>query len=187
MKAYCINLLDRPDRWTQFIEQKYPFDVERFDAIRKAPGWEGCRDSYIEVLKKVTEPTLIMEDDCQILGNWDLVYNAIAELPEDWDCLYLGATLNEPLVKYSEHLYRITWGWTTHAIIWRGGRAVNHVIKSFENIKKIDVFFANEIQVMFNCFIIYPLFATQRNGISNIAKGWQDYDKLIVERYKKYT
>jgi hypothetical protein len=111
----------------------------------------------------------------------------MSELPTNWDCLYLGATLNEPLQRYSDHLLRITWGWTTHAILWRGGRAVDHIIKSAEHIKKIDVFFANEIQVMFESFIIYPLFATQRNGIGNIVKGWQDYGILINERYKKYV
>ena len=187
MKAYCINLLDRPDRLVQFYSQKFPFEVERFEAIKAVPGWVGCRDSYLEILKKINEPTLIMEDDCQILKDWSLFFEAIAELPEDWDCLYLGATLNEPHLRYSEHLYYLSWAWTTHAIIWRGGRAVKFVLDCEKDIKKIDVFLSDKIQTIFNCFIIYPLFATQRNGISNIAKGWQNYDELIVERFKKYT
>jgi hypothetical protein len=190
MKALCINLFDRPDRWVQFYSQKFPFEVERFDAIKKAPGWVGCRESYLECLKigqNTGEPFIIMEDDCQILGSWTDVFLVMKELPDNWDCLYLGATLNEPLKKYSEHLCWLSWAWTTHAIIWKGGRAVEHILQSSEKIKKIDVFFADEIQKIFNCFIIYPLFATQRNGISNISKGWQNYDELIVERYKKYT
>ena len=190
MKALCINLKDRPDRWVEFTSQQFPFKVERFEAIKEAPGWQGCRKSYLECLKiasRGTEPTLIMEDDCVILGDWGLVEQAMSELPDDWDVLYLGATLNEPLVKHSEHLYRLTWAWTTHAIIWRGGLAVGHVFNHEDDIGKIDVFLSNEIQAKFKCYIIYPLFATQRNGISNIVKGWQDYDKLIVERYKKYV
>jgi hypothetical protein len=186
MKAYCINLLSRPERWMEFKEQKLPFEVERFEAIKNTIGWVGCRDSYLSVLEKVKGLTFIMEDDCLFLESWSFIDDVMKQLPDDWDLLYLGATLNEPLKKYSENLYRITWGWTTHAILYNGDKVAKYILQNRNKINKIDVFMANYVQPNFNCFITYPLCATQRAGFSDIINGPQDYS-VITERYKKYV
>lgn len=185
-KAYCINLSDRKDRWDQFVTQRLPFPVERHEAVKDSIGWYGCRVSYLEVLAKVEGITLIMEDDCMFLFDWDYISKITEQLPADWDLLYFGATLNEPLKKYSENLYRITKGWTTHAILYNGDKVPKYVIKETPHIRKIDVFLANEVQTRFNCFITCPLTATQRPSFSNVINRDQDY-KVIKERYAKYV
>ena len=186
MKAYCINLASRPERWEQFKEQKLPFEVERFDAIKDTPGWKGCTRSYIEVMKKITGMTIVMEDDCLFLKDWDYIENIMQQLPDNWDCLYLGATLNETLKRHSGNLYRLKKGWTTHAIIYRDTRIPHFIIKNEIIIRKIDVFLADYVQESFNCFITYPLTATQRPGYSDIINREQDY-AVIDDRYKKYV
>jgi len=185
-KAYCINLNERKDRWDEFLKQQIPFPVERYEATKDSIGWFGCRVSYLEVLAKVEGVTFIMEDDCMFLNSWDFISDVMKQLPEDWDLLYLGATLNEPLKKYSENLYRITWGWTTHAILYNGNKVPKFILSQGPHIRKIDVFLANEVQTKFNCFITYPLCATQRPSYSDVIRANQDY-KVIKDRYAKYV
>lgn len=186
MKAYCINLKSRPERWVQFKSQSLPFEVERFEAIKDAPGWKGCARSYIEVMKLIEGLTIVMEDDCLFLKHWQHIDKIMEQLPDSWDCLYLGATLNEPLEKYSTNLYRIKRGWTTHAIIYKDDTIPKFIVKNVANIRKIDVYLAEIVQSKFNCFITYPLMATQRPGYSDIIRREQDY-AVIHERYKMYV
>lgn len=186
MKAYCMNLDERQGRWDEFQTQKLPFAVERFAAIKMSPGWAGCRASYLELMKKVDGLTVIFEDDCLFLQDWSVVENAMKQLPETWDCLYLGATLNKPIERYSDNLFFLKAGWTTHAIIYHDRRIPDYVLKNADKVRKIDVFLANVVQEKFNCFITYPLVATQRPGYSDIINGVTDY-AIIKQRYAKYV
>ena len=186
MKTYCINLKERPERWVEFQTQKLPFEVERFEAIKASPGWLGCTKSYLEVMKKVEGLTLVLEDDCLFLENWDLVNKILLQLPVTWDCLYFGATLNEPLERFSDNLFILKKGWTTHAILYRDRRIPDFILDNASRVRKIDVFLADEVQSRFNCFITYPLVATQRPGYSDIINNHTDYE-VIKERYDKYV
>ena len=51
---------------------------------------------------------------------------------------------------------------------------------------KIDVFMADVIQEKFNCYMCYPMVATQRPGLSDITRKYTDYNR-IMSRYKKYV
>lgn len=184
--AFCINLKERGDRWDQFIQQKLPFPVERFEAIKDSIGWVGCRASYLAVLKKTSGLSFIMEDDCEFLFDWSFIESIMEQLPADWDCLYLGATLNETLNRYSENLYCLQKGWTTHAILFNGRKVPDFILSHEKDIRKIDVFMANHVQPKFNCFITYPMTATQRASYSDIIRHFQDYS-VIKQRYEMYV
>jgi len=185
-KAFCINLKERPERYADFVKQSLPFPVERHEAVKDPIGWYGCRVSYLQVLKKCNGLSFIMEDDCLFLKDWTFISSVMDQLPSDWDLLYLGATLNEPLKKYSENLYLITQGWTTHAILYNGRKVPDYILSMESHIRKIDVFIANEVQTKFKCFITYPLTATQRPSYSDIIRRDQDY-AVITERYNLYV
>ena len=184
--ALVLNLNERPDKLDTFYEQEFPFEVSRAEAIKASPGWVGCRDSHFRILEGIKGVTLVMEDDCKIIEDWKLVERAMNQLPKDWDLLYLGATLNTDLKKYSDNLYRLQDGWTTHAIIYNGRRVADFVLKCKNKVQKIDVFYADVVQHRFNCFITYPMAATQREGFSDVINRHVDY-KVITDRYQKYT
>ena len=189
MKAYCINLPERPERWDEFRKQKIPFEVQRFDAIRDNPGWKGCTKSHLKVFQEITEyPCIVFEDDCLMLHDWAMVEQCMIQLPADWDMLYLGATLNEKLEPYSKNLYRIKNAWTTHAIIYNSNKVPEFILSNKSNIKKIDVFITENVLPIFQCFITYPLIATQRPGISDVLRKstFTDY-KIITDNYEKYV
>ena len=108
----------------------------------------------------------------------------LADVPDDWDMLYLGATLNEPLKQVSPNLFRIKKGWTTHGIIYNNQNGVVAFILDGMDAFKVDVFIADVVQEKFNCYMCYPMVATQRPGRSDIINKHTDYH-AITDRYKK--
>ena len=52
------------------------------------------------------------------------------------------------------------------------------------DIKKIDVYMRDVIQPLFNCFITYPMLATQRSSKSNVAI--RSDVSTIVKNYNLY-
>jgi len=191
LKTYCINLDDRPDRWEEVQEEvrKIGIEIERFPGIKMAKGWQGCLASHLALWEKCREldTFMIIEDDILFLEDAkENLEKAIEQLPDSWDMLYLGATLNKPLAPVSENLLRLRGGWTTHGIIYNNQNGVVDYILTVEPSIRIDKFIADVVQEEFNCFMCYPMVASQRPGYSDIVNRYQDYS-VITERYKKYV
>lgn len=191
MKAFVINLDSRPDRLEQFKMNNIPFDVLRFSGVISICGEDGCTNSHITLLRKYKDqtPFIIFEDDCMLLEPWSTVENAMKQLPEDWDCLYLGATVRTPLKRYSENLFRLKKGWANQAIIYNSKRMIDFILNNHNTPsgKNIDIFYSKVVQQQFNCYIIYPLVATQRKGYSDISKQEVDFREYIENSYKKFV
>ena len=83
LKAYVVNLLERTDRMEEFKKNKFPFEVERFDAIKTDPGWVGCTASQLLIMSRQKKyPFAIFEDDCELLQSWDVVEKALRVMEE---------------------------------------------------------------------------------------------------------
>ena len=190
MKAYVINLDRRVDRWAYVREHLAENGIKatRFSAIDKKPGWIGCRDSHLAVMElcQDTHYFVILEDDISVINDPNIVPKAIEQLPDDWDCLYFGASPKEPQERYSANLFRLKNAHVTHAIMWhnRPGGAVEYILNHKEDIRKIDDYIATIIQPKFNCFVTYPMVMTQiqtqsdtcaRSDLSTILTNYQKY------------
>ncbi|KKM26889.1 hypothetical protein LCGC14_1580230 [marine sediment metagenome] len=191
LKVFCINLDDRPDRWAEVQEEvkKIGITIERFPAIKHKRGHTGCILSHIEVWKmaKSLGVWMTIEDDILFLSHpKQNLEKAIKQLPDDWDMLYLGATLNQPLKQVSKNLLRLQRGWTTHGIIYNNQNGVVDFILNGMSDFKVDVFLTDYVQPKFNCFMCYPMVATQRPGHSDILNHYVSY-KPITDRYKRYV
>jgi len=192
--AYVINLKSRPKKWEQSREEcrKIETTPERFNAFKRPQGWEGCRVSHLTLMKKAKKDDvfMILEDDfvfC-VPNPKEMIRQAMDELPDDWDILYLGATLNEPLERYSKNLCILKNGWTTHAMIFNNeGGVVDYILEHDGGGRKIDVFYNEVIQEEFNCFVSAPMIANQRDGFSDILNRDVDNGKIIRDRFKQYT
>ena len=189
MKAYVINLPNRPDKLAQFRDNKFPFDVERFDGIVDVPGDNGCAKSHMAVISQIKEfPCVVFEDDCVMLEDWNTVLQSMAQLPEKWDALWLGATLTQKLERTHYNLARIKRAHTLHAVIYNSQRLIDYVLENFKVIEGqksiIDLFYF-EVQEKFNCYITVPICATQRAGFSDISQKDVDYYDYIVNSYWK--
>jgi len=194
MKNYCINLDRRPDRWVVVREElnSHGFNLTRFSAIDTKPGWKGCRDSHLAILEQAKNEVafMVFEDDVHFLydkDTTDLVLNkALQQIPSDWDCLFLGASPQQPQERYSDNLFRLKNAYTTHAILWhtRPNGAIEYILKNKDRINKIDVFFSSEIFTTFNCYLVYPLLVTQRQTQSDCCK--RSDLSTIVRNYNLY-
>jgi len=193
MKAYVINLDHRTDRMETFKQNNFPFEVERVSAIKHDIGGIGCGLTHFKIFEKQKEfPFVIFEDDCQIIEPWSLVEKAMSQLPSDWDALWLGATLDKPLTRYSENLFRLKNAYCTHAIMYNSQRIIDYILQDYETAsgkKVIDVFYYRDVQKRFNCFITYPMTTIQRNSMSNVMYREQDDSDQIWRKkcYYKYT
>jgi len=190
MVNYVINLNRRRDRWEVVKEHlnEQGLFVTRFPAIDN--GWKGCRDSHLSIMEKAIRgvPFAIYEDDVLFVEDMSYLSEAYSQLPPDWDCLYLGASPKQPQDRFSENLFRLYNAHTTHAIIWRrrDGGAIDFILSHRKEINKIDDYFALVIQGLFNCFVVFPLLATQtqtksdtctRSDTSTIVKNYYLYCK----------
>ena len=193
MKAYCINLDHRKDKW-KYVQTQAPLldlELERFPGLmNRKSGHDGCRMSHMALLEKLKDQDefMIIEDDMEICTAYpiDVFNKSYSQLPADWDMFYLGATLNEDLIRYSENLYRLKYAWATQAIIYNNQNGVVDYILENHNEPKFSVFLAKVIQEKFNCYISYPMIATQHAGRSDILRKYVSY-KVIMDRYKKHV
>jgi hypothetical protein len=192
MNSFLINRESRQDR---LADMRIEFDRQGINPIIfKAieGGWKGCRDSHIELLTKCKpwHTITIYEDDVLFLYDREATVRILADakddLPEDWDCLYLGASPREPQTRYSENLYLLNNALTTHAIIWqnRPNGALEYILNHKDEIKKWDVFLAEVIQPRFNVFAVYPMLVTQKEGQSDTCRR-SDVSQ-ILKNYTKF-
>jgi hypothetical protein len=189
MRAIVINLDERTDRMEQFRKNKFPFPVERFSAIKREKGQDGFTESTRTVLSQIIEfPTLVCEDDCVLLERWMVVQRAMAELPLEWDALWLGATLTQPLERYSDYLFRLKRAYTSHAIIYYSKRMVDYILRlNVPSGINLDIFYFTHVQEKFNCFITNPICATQSDGYSDVSGQEMKFHDYIIESYNKFT
>lgn len=192
MKAYVINLDRRPERMISFQKNKFPFEVERVSGIEMEDAAMGCATTHFNIMRTQKEfPFAIFEDDCVLVHPWEMVENAMSQLPDDWDALWLGATLDAPIRRYSKNLFKLNRAYCTHAIIYNSKTMIDYILENFikEDRKIIDVFYHNDVQFKFKCFITYPMMALQLEGYSDIMHrtpedweyGWR------LDCYNKFT
>jgi GR25 family glycosyltransferase involved in LPS biosynthesis len=101
-----INLDRRTDRLEQFNKQAEELGIkyERLQAVEATDPVLGCKLSHIAALNKYDSQVIfILEDDAVFVDNFAEVFTqAVDNLPDDWDMVYLGAHLlkKEPVNQY---------------------------------------------------------------------------------------
>jgi GR25 family glycosyltransferase involved in LPS biosynthesis len=155
-KVYCLNLLEREDRWNICLDNfnKYGIDnYERFDALRFVPdepekfsskriGQLGCIFSFCamidDAIKNNYKQVVFLEDDFEFIEPIrfnDKLQACLSELPQDWDMLYLGANViddfyEKPLTQYSDNLLKLNSGYALHSVCLsqKGLRAIKQLV-----------------------------------------------------------
>lgn len=195
MIGYVINLDERTDRLELFMKNNIPIDIHRFPAIKKEKGEDGCTLSHLTVLKLISElnifPCVVFEDDCVLVNSWKIVEKAIEQLnakDDVWDALWLGANLRTSLFKVTKNTYRLKNAYALHAVVYNSKSMVDFILNNHntQSGKNLDIFYRNQVLNRFNCFITYPIVATQISDFSDIAKvDTNNYEELI-SNYNKF-
>lgn len=142
------------------------------------------RNILLDFLFSEDRRLLHLEDDV-VFRDLDHLPQAISELPNDWDILYLGANLicwnnGEPdPERYSEHLFRVRAAWTTHAIAYHK-RCVRRILEgqpSFD-AQMWDNYLSQRLPEL-NAFCVAPMVAWQRPRYSQIWQREDDYSEIF--------
>lgn len=190
-----INLDRRPDRLKKAIDQlnMHAIEADKASAYdghlmypnsdRKTAGQLGCMMSHLECIryaqKNKLRNVLILEDDVEFHPDvQDLFSQAVSELPNDWDMLYLGGNTNgalNALLPFSDRLRRVNYLLCCHAYAINE-TAYQVILNEAEHPSAmiIDVICA-DIQPRIKCFKIDPNIAWQSAGFSDIEHHKVDY------------
>ena len=169
MKAVCLNLTKRTDRWelAQKEFEKQGLTVERFPAIEHENPFYSFNLSQKIILDSITENTVVFEDDVVFLNT---NFNEVLETaPDDWDLLYFGGNVTDNLKHHKDNWWRCKSTFTTHAIAYTP-KAARYISERFypETSTIYDAFLFDEIQPVLNCYICKPFICVQRNGYSDL-------------------
>lgn len=161
-------------------------EVEKYQAVKEIGPHQSFshseRNILLDFLHSDAQTLLHLEDDV-VFRDLSHLPQAIEELPDDWDILYLGANLicwnnGEPWPeRHSEHLFRVKCAWSTHAIGYNK-KCVRGILEKqpMFSVQMFDNFLSNVLPGL-NAFCVAPMVAYQRPRISSI---WQ---KGIVDDY----
>lgn len=197
-KILCVNLDIRKDRWDDCIElfQKHNIDVERIPGVygkklgileKHTGSWYlgsvGATISHLFALKYAKQlnlrNVLILEDDICFLENINEKFNEItAEIPTNWDMLYLGGTHYSAPQKVSKHIYKIdhVLGATAIAI---NGHFLNTAIAYASRIDQAIDLSYKMLQEKYNVYITNPHLVWQYAGYSTIDEMYVEYPDQV--------
>ena len=181
MIANIINLDKRKDKWLSCQMELAPhFDVVRVSAIRHEWGWLGLAKTFKQIFAQATGDVLIFEDDATYRGTITDLTNAIADLPQGWEMLMLGANIKDSRMdRISKNVARTYGAWTTHAIYY--SYAFCQEMASVELDVPIDEYFRKIVHPRGNSYVVYPFLSYQRPSTSDIEGDYKDYTSLFVE------
>lgn len=143
------------------------------------------RNILLDFLYSDDETLLHLEDDV-VFRDLSHLPQAISELPDDWDILYLGANLilwdNGEIPKperYSDHLFRVRAAWTTHAIAYNK-KCVRMILEQqpMFSVVMYDNYLSTLLAEL-NAFIVAPMAAYQRPRFSSIWQREDDYTQVF--------
>lgn len=181
MIANVINLDKRKDKWLSCQMELAPhFDVMRVSAIRHEWGWLGLAKTFKQIFAEATGDVLILEDDATYRGTITDLTNAIADLPQGWEMLMLGANIKDSRMdRISKNVARTYGAWTTHAIYY--SYAFCQEMASIELDVPIDEYFRTIVHPRGNSYVVYPFLSYQRPSTSDIEGDYKDYTRLFTE------
>lgn len=201
-KTYLINLDRREDRLKNFINQVEKYDLGEFERVSAIDGKTLNLDDYsknltsgelglvltnLSIVREAKsmgyKRILIVEDDCIFSDEVLKIDDYIADLPNDWDMLYMGGNHNihvgaDPPEIINDRVCKLHSTYSTHFV------GIKNTV--FDHILSILPKYANPIDVSyvllqksFNVYSFYPALASQLIDYSDIQEKVTDYSWLI--------
>jgi len=199
-KVYCINLDRRPDRWEEACKEFEKWgiqdSVQRYAAIDGAtlaphhtvkPGALGLivtlRNIVTEAKAMGYKNILILEDDVYFRETLLQLDEYMAEVPQDWNMLYLGGHHIERPQRISKRIAKAERIFTTHSFAI-SSNIYERILVDLSNLNKLslplDLYFSDmHKRVSTFCFI--PSMTGQKASFSDIDNQYTDYTGYMDE------
>lgn len=177
-QTYVINLINRTEKkkLVQKHLKKYNIKFKFYHPELNNDPKLGCKLSHLHIINEAKkngyDKILILEDDVKFIKKFKL-----NNLPNNWDMLYLGGTVFKVLNKDNPKWYKIQC-WTTHAYLinLENDDLINDINKCIDSDDEIDKYYLINIHPKYNCYMINPMIAIQREGYSDIEKQYVNYN-----------
>jgi hypothetical protein len=194
LKAFCINLDSRPDRWVQVQEAFKPtgISLERFSAIKNDDGMRGCGASHVAVIREAQKRglpwALIVEDDCQPAPDFGARFPAVREAlwktRGQWD-VFLGGPgwIEGPVRPLADgKLYEFRKGVLLHFYVIDASAYDKAAAWNPDKHGPIDEYYSVALRKV---TVEPPYLASQRPSMSNIRKTGVNYENDLRRSEEK--
>jgi hypothetical protein len=185
-----IGLKARKDRWARCKEvlQGRVERVTHYTTVQNfQDSYKGYMTDWMKMLKMFQGgPLMFFEDDFEFTDDFDEVFTkAIAELPQSFDMLYLGANLQAPVTRYSDHLVRVNGAWLMHATLL-SAKFIDFIIDNYpnSNIRIADEWY-RRIAPQREFYMTVPMISYQRKDYSDFVGRYVYYDIFSNKYYKR--
>lgn len=205
---FYINLDSRIDRKKMVLEEtnklgvaaqrvkgivfdgQYDADLS-LDQRKRANGIMGCMLSHLSILYwalKHNASVLIFEDDVKFINNYhEIVPKALAQLPKDWDMLYLGGNICNTITQVSENLGKLSHSQSTHA--YAVNKKFTETLIDYidtSQVVPLDLTYAYKVIPNHNCYITIPMVAVQQASFSDIENSNVEYETWMEDRFYQH-
>lgn len=193
-KIVVIGLKERKDRWDRCLE------IFKEIGVSKVSHWETVIDhndihrhymkDFLRLLRTERwsgQHLVFFEDDFELADGWEEVLRkAWADLPKDFDMLYLGANLTMSPIKVTDNLMKVRGAWLMHATIL-SRTFIDFILKAydFNRIWIIDEWY-RQVAIDRKFYMTYPMISYQRPGWSDAVGAYTDYQIFSNKFYKNY-
>lgn len=185
-----IGLKARKDRWARCKEvlQGKVERVTHYTTVQDfQDSYKGYMTDWLKMLKMFRGgPLMFFEDDFEFTDDFDEVFDkAVAELPQSYDMLYLGANLQAPVTRYSDHLVRVNGAWLMHATLL-SAKFIDYIIDNYphSNIRIADEWY-RRIAPQREFYMTVPMISYQRKDYSDFVGRYVYYDIFSNKFYKR--
>jgi GR25 family glycosyltransferase involved in LPS biosynthesis len=198
----CVNLDRRPERW-QRMRARFArhgiTDVVRFSAVdgervnvpsnwHASAGAYGCLQSNLAVIRHARDQgwpdVLLLEDDVVFDDELNArMPDLIAQLPSDWDMLFLGGMHRDDPVRVRDNVVKLTATTSTYAYAVRSTVYTAFLDAHADSPEPVDV--RNRVlQQRFNCYCFFPHLAWVDGGLSDtqgrLVEPWWLKESLVL-------
>lgn len=142
-------------------------------------GCLGCLKSHLEICKialsrKYTN-ILILEDDTEIIQDFNKLYEYSSQIENNYDMFYLAGSHLGAKKKVTSNIIKIIGTNTTGSYLIKE-KAMKYFVDNIKMYsKEIDVFYAHDLQKKFDCYCAIPHITKQRDGYSDIQQANVSY------------
>lgn len=180
LKAYCINLDSRPDKWkaTETAFSDSGLTLQRFSGIVKSEGWRGCGASHValahEAMRLRLPYVIIVEDDCVPVADFGVRFPLLLkalEADSGWDMFLGGPTNVQGPIDVREPLIEIERGFALHFYVLKACAYEKAIAWNADRHGPIDVYYSDQFRIVTS----HPAIATQRPSKSDIHGREVDY------------
>jgi FkbM family methyltransferase len=126
-------------------------------------GGAGLILTVKDVWNKITVPTLIFEDDVELCEHFDSqLSNITAQLPTNWDIVYIGYYHDPKIQQINEHIWTANKVYGLYGYLIHPNYAKKILTNTFPCNYQIDTEI-NRFNANSNCFVVYPPLVSPSN------------------------